>query len=361
MCYAQHVVRAPTTSWRGRRLSGVVVGPILCALVALGACRNSGPVSVFISPGAATAKPDGVTQLHAAASQTLDAAVTWSVKEGDRGGTVSSTGLYTAPSSPGVYHVVASSRLDPAWSATAAIHVGLRGCERTGPTGLQSKTIEANGKQRRYLLFVPPRSASSGPLAVVFFFHGLGGDGADSRAMAGLEAQSAGSAIFVYPDGIRGGWDLRDGGDDVLLFDRVVDSLMEDYCVDMSRIFAAGFSYGGVMSNMLGCYRGQSVRAIASAAGAIIPAVPACRGHVAAWNTFGVKDNDYKDYAEHIRDFWLAQNNCGISGTPLSPAPCEAYSCPVEGFDVVWCRHERGHEWPAFAPEAVWSFFDGFR
>jgi hypothetical protein len=178
--------------------------------------------------------------------------------------------------------------------------------------------------------------------------------------MADFEERSAGSAVFVYPDGIGGGWDLRDGGDDVLLFDRIVATLTDDYCVDMSRIFAAGFSYGGVMSNMLGCYRGQTLRAIASAAGALIPSVPICRGHTATWNTFGVKDNDYKDYAERIRDFWLAQNNSSPSAAPVPPPPCEAYAGPVEGFPVVWCRHERGHEWPAFASQAVWSFFSGF-
>ncbi len=348
----------PPTSWSGRRLCKVGVWPIFWALAALGACRYSGPVSVFVSPGAATAVPGGVRQFHAAASGTLDPAVTWSVKEGDRGGTVSSTGLYTAPGAPGVYHVVASSRLDPAWSASAAIHVGVRGCERTSPTGLLSKTIEASGKLRRYLLWVPPPSAP-GPLAVVFFFHGLGGDGADGRKMAKLEDHSAGSAVVVYPDGIRGEWDLTDAGADMLLFDRILASLMDDYCVDMSRIFAAGFSYGGVMSNMLGCYRGQTVRAIASAPGGVIPAVPRCRGHVAAWIAFGVKDLDYKNYAEQNRDFWLAENNCSTSAAPVSPAPCEAYSCALEGFDVVWCPHDRGHEWPAFASPAVWSFFEG--
>jgi hypothetical protein len=39
----------------------------------------------------------------------LDGAVAWSVQEGGQGGTIDAKGLYTAPSQPGVYHVVATT------------------------------------------------------------------------------------------------------------------------------------------------------------------------------------------------------------------------------------------------------------
>jgi hypothetical protein len=45
------------------------------------------------------------------------------VLEGAAGGAVSATGVYTAPSTGGTYHVIATSVADPSRSATAAITV----------------------------------------------------------------------------------------------------------------------------------------------------------------------------------------------------------------------------------------------
>jgi hypothetical protein len=53
---------------------------------------------------------------------TSDTSVTWSVQEGASGGTVDSTGLYTAPMTAGTYHVVADSHaLGVSGSATAVV------------------------------------------------------------------------------------------------------------------------------------------------------------------------------------------------------------------------------------------------
>lgn len=49
--------------------------------------------------------------------------VTWSVQEGAPGGTVDPSGRYASPDKPGVYHVVATSKLDPTKSATATVTV----------------------------------------------------------------------------------------------------------------------------------------------------------------------------------------------------------------------------------------------
>jgi len=50
-----------------------------------------------------------VLPLRASGPAAQDAAVDWVVEEGPSGGSVSSSGVYTAPHSPGVYHVIASS------------------------------------------------------------------------------------------------------------------------------------------------------------------------------------------------------------------------------------------------------------
>lgn len=50
-------------------------------------------------------------------------AVAWSVAEGAAGGSVTSSGLYTAPSTEGTYHVLVASAADPARASTATVNV----------------------------------------------------------------------------------------------------------------------------------------------------------------------------------------------------------------------------------------------
>jgi photosystem II stability/assembly factor-like uncharacterized protein len=66
-------------------------------------------VSVAVSPATATLTTGGTQQFSAMVSGITDQTVTWSVQEGAAGGTVTSNGLYTASSTPGTYHVVATS------------------------------------------------------------------------------------------------------------------------------------------------------------------------------------------------------------------------------------------------------------
>ncbi|MFL5309649.1 MAG: hypothetical protein ACJ79H_04255 [Myxococcales bacterium] len=62
-------------------------------------------------------------QFTVSVTGTQDTSVTWSVLEGASGGTVSADGLYTAPSAPGTFHVVAASHADASKSASATVVV----------------------------------------------------------------------------------------------------------------------------------------------------------------------------------------------------------------------------------------------
>ena len=72
--------------------------------------------------------PSSVT-VPAAAVQTFSVtvsgggAVTWSVQEGSLGGTITSAGIYTSPTTIGTFHVVASDTANSAETATATVNV----------------------------------------------------------------------------------------------------------------------------------------------------------------------------------------------------------------------------------------------
>ncbi len=80
------------------------------------------PPAIAIAPQSASLVAGNTLQLNVTISGLTDTSVTWSVAESG-GGTVSATGLYTAPPTAGTYHVVARSRADATKSATATITV----------------------------------------------------------------------------------------------------------------------------------------------------------------------------------------------------------------------------------------------
>ena len=103
-----------------RRLAAV-------ACLALAACGGggkpiTGTVSISLSPASATVAAGATQQFTAAVVGSDNTAVTWSVTEA-AGGSVSASGLYTAPAAAGGYHVVATSVADATKSASAAVTV----------------------------------------------------------------------------------------------------------------------------------------------------------------------------------------------------------------------------------------------
>jgi len=101
---------------------------VVCALLACSA-KVGGPgggaaqtVSVEVQPGSAEVTTSQAYQFTAQVTGTSNVAVTWVVDESG-GGAVNQSGLYTAPASPGTYHVRAVSAADTAVSGTAAVSV----------------------------------------------------------------------------------------------------------------------------------------------------------------------------------------------------------------------------------------------
>jgi legume-like lectin family protein/ASPM-SPD-2-Hydin domain-containing protein len=78
-------------------------------------------VSVAISPASSSLQTGGTQQFTATVTGSTDTAVTWSVASG--GGTVSTSGLYTAPSTVGTASVVATSAASPSSSALANVTI----------------------------------------------------------------------------------------------------------------------------------------------------------------------------------------------------------------------------------------------
>lgn len=97
-------------------------------------CLAGGSTGVPVT--LAITSPSHVANMDTAGAVTFTATassgtVNWSVLEGPSGGSVTSGGAYTAPATPGIYHVVATSSDNPAVTDTAVTVVGVTPEART--------------------------------------------------------------------------------------------------------------------------------------------------------------------------------------------------------------------------------------
>ena len=111
--------------------------------------KSSTSSSALISPPSVTLGPSGARQFVFSIDG-AKADATWSVEEGAAGGTVTSTGIYSAPKGPGTFHVVGMSAIDPSQTATATVSVAASGFTAAGSMHTarsgHTATLLANGK-----------------------------------------------------------------------------------------------------------------------------------------------------------------------------------------------------------------------
>jgi len=80
-------------------------------------------ITVSVTPSPVSVSTQAGQTFTATVTGATDKGVTWSIAEGSTGGTITADGTYTAPASPGTYHVVATSKADTTKSARATVNV----------------------------------------------------------------------------------------------------------------------------------------------------------------------------------------------------------------------------------------------
>lgn len=80
-------------------------------------------VYVSITPNTATVNQGANQTFFASVQGSSNNGVTWAIQEGAAGGTITSTGSYTAPNASGTFHVIATSQADTTAAAMAVVSV----------------------------------------------------------------------------------------------------------------------------------------------------------------------------------------------------------------------------------------------
>ena len=81
------------------------------------------PSTISISPASETLRTGGQRRFSGWDSSVGQYDVIWSLLEGPAAGTITADGLYTAPSTPGTFHLIATSSHNPSLSNTASLKI----------------------------------------------------------------------------------------------------------------------------------------------------------------------------------------------------------------------------------------------
>jgi len=240
-------------------------------------------------------------------------------------------------------------------------------------------TIQSNGA-RQYLLRVPSNYDSTHPYRLVIAYHE---SGASAKAVWGynfykLWDLANDSTIFVAPDGLNGGWS-NTNGNDVAFTDAILAQLEADRCIDTTRIFATGFSFGGAMSIAIACARADVFRGVAFFSGANLSGCQGGTTPIAYYASQASQDHgslpaDSPIAGEVIQAKFAAVNGCTAQDAPIpatgsgKPHICTKYQGCSAGHPVEYCGFDGPHGWQpvdpgqatSWDPPEAWSFITQF-
>jgi polyhydroxybutyrate depolymerase len=225
-----------------------------------------------------------------------------------------------------------------------------------------------DGVEREALVFLPSTPSKSKP-PVIFAFHGHGGN--MLFAARGMAFQNFWpEAIVVYPQGLptpgivmdfegkKPGWQREAGQQndrDLKFVDAILATLREKYSVDEARIYATGFSNGGLFTYLLLSQRPNVFAAFAPGGAVLLPSIPLTEARP-VFHYGGEKDQlarfaKQQATIEQIRKF----NGCLGRGESCG-SNCTLYPSS-KGAPVATFIHPLGHIYPPQVTPFLVKFF----
>ena len=234
--------------------------------------------------------------------------------------------------------------------------------------------------KRTVRIDIPDNYDNTKPYKLMFGMHCMGGwaGGVQQEGYYGLKPfDTAKNFIFVAPEG--NGNQAPWGQGDYTLFDELLEHLKNNLCIDTTRVFSAGFSYGAMFTNGLSWNHQKVLRAVAVYEVAERNIwLPQHTGEPIAWmGVLGLDDGlCTPEMGRAARDIILrynSQHGKAVSekaqeATPGGPHKCYDYTTVDAGYPVRWCTQSGGHIWDhkdpgvsqSWVPQATWDFFNQF-
>ena len=194
--------------------------------------------------------------------------------------------------------------------------------------GTLLRRIEVEGETREYLIHIPNSYDTTKSVPIMLNFHGFGGSASDYMQEADMRSLAeADTFILIYPQGsyLNGfshwnacpiGGDNKSDADDFGFVEDIIDEISSQYNIDMERIYAAGYSNGGMMAYGLANYKSDLIAAVASVSGAMLDCIGNTSHPMPVIHLHGTSDivipynggNGWNS-AQSTLDHWIDFNN----------------------------------------------------
>jgi polyhydroxybutyrate depolymerase len=147
----------------------------------------------------------------------------------------------------------------------------------------EARSLTFEGQERTYFIHVPPSYDAQTPVPLLLMLHGRGGSGEDIAELTNFsDLADENNFIVLYPDGLDNQWNyVKDvpgyssmTHDDTAFLLALLDEVSSEYAIDKKRVYVAGFSNGGFMTQRLACDAPERFAAFASVAAAGFGGMP---------------------------------------------------------------------------------------
>ena len=232
-------------------------------------------------------------------------------------------------------------------------------------TNSNAQSIIHDGINREYVLYIPNSYDGATAVPVLFNFHGFGGSASEFMQEADMRSLAeADTFILIYPQGscLDGsshwnpcptGGDNKSTADDVGFVESMISEISSQYNVDMERIYAAGYSNGGMMAYGLANYKSDLIAAVASVSGTMLDCTGPTNHPMPVVHLHGTSDsvvsyNGSTDWnsVQSTLDHWINFNNTVLTPTITSDNTIEHYvydqgdnSVSVEHYKFIGGEH----------------------
>jgi len=146
----------------------------------------------------------------------------------------------------------------------------------------EAETITWDNIEREYVLYIPTSYDETTATPMLMNFHGFGGSATDFMNETNLQSLAdQENFILVYPQGSCADglshWnpslpssDNKSSADDLGFIEAMINQLATEYNVDLTRIYACGYSNGGMMSYGLAAHKSNLIAAFGSISGTML-------------------------------------------------------------------------------------------
>jgi len=270
---------------------------------------------------------------------------------------------------------------------------------------IQRDSFEFEGRLRNYMVYLPNNYTGNTSFPLVIYLHSYGWTAQQGMNYTQLnQVADASDFIVVYPSAIPN-WNSVIGDNasaqtpnvgDVGFINALIDTMSNRYSIDLERVYACGYSNGGMMSYKLAFQLSHRIAAIASVGGSIstssaescnpVRPIPVLHIHGTSDTWVPINGSAGRLSVDQTLSIWTSFNDCVQVDTTILPDLDPTDGCTVEkvtytncsdNSDVVYYRViNGGHTWPGAGPAGypagntnqdinagveIWNFFKNYK